>query len=466
MNNELYIKIKEHLGKLTQNTMWEGHVFTVGGCVRDEIMGEEVKDIDVCITLPNGGIRFADWLWNNGHAKKPATVYPQYGTAMLQLKSFPEVDLEFAQTRKEQYADHTCRNPETTFGNIEEDSYRRDLTINSLYCDLSSGEIVDITGRGVEDIRNHVVRTPKEPDLVYDEDPLRILRCIRFASRYGWEIEPATYNGMIRKVNRLEILKKERIREELDKMLTHKHPVMAMELLRKTGAMHFVIPQLEETYEMMQNDYHFGTVWEHTMMALEKLKSDSLELRMAALLHDIGKTRVRSVSEGKVHFLKHELASADMVEEILRPLKYSNDFIHNVAFLVGNHMRCKKWGNECENMKAKSLRKLQFECVTEARFRDLMLLIDADNKAHDANHCMSRQVEIILQYSEKMKEEGSTMFGYKLPIEGKEIMQIKGIKQGPKVRECIDYLLKLAFVNPQRDKTEVIKLLKGYKISK
>ena len=467
MKHEVYTKIKQFLGELIAGTEWEGNIYTVGGCVRDELMGGEIKDIDLCVSLPSGGIRFAEWLRDNRHAMKGVTVYPNYGTAMLRLKAFPDVELEFVQTRKEKYIDHSCRNPETAFGSIEDDCMRRDLTINALYCNVSTGEIVDITDKGKDDIRNRVIRTPAAPDLTYDDDPLRILRCIRFASRYGWEIESETFDGMLRNVQRLAIITKERVKDELDKMLTCQHPVMAMELLRKTGAMHYVIPELEETYDMTQNEYHFGTVWEHTLAVMEHLKSDRLELRMAALLHDIGKIRVRTIDQmSKVHFLKHELASANMIDELLRPLKYSNDFISEVTFLVKHHMACKTWGYECEHMKAKKLRKLQYLCGTEERFRDLMMLIEADNNAHAADRCMPLQVELILQHTEKMKAEGSAMFGYKLPLTGKDVMEIKGIKPGPEVKECLDYLLKLAFSNPLRDKEETIKHLRGYRLQR
>ena len=418
------------------------------------------------MNLPSGGIRFAEWLRDKGQAMQGVTVYPNYGTAMLHLNTFPEIELEFVQTRKEKYIDHSCRNPETAFGTIEDDCMRRDLTINALYCNVSTGEIVDITGKGVEDIRNHIIRTPNDPDVIYDDDPLRILRCIRFASRYGWEIEKETYEGMVRTVDRLEIITKERVKEELDKMLTCQHPVMAMELLRKTGAMHYVISELEETYDMTQNEYHFGTVWEHTMTVLERLNSAKLELRMAALLHDIGKIRVRTEEGGKVHFLQHELAGAEMVDELLRPLKYSNDFIRETIFLVKNHMLTKSWGDNCEHMKDKTLRKWQYVCGTEERFRNLMLLIDADNNAHAPEYCMPHQVELILQRTEEMKAESTAMFGYKLPLTGKDVMEIKGIGSGPQVKECLDYLLKLAFVNPLRDKEETMKHLKGYRLQK
>ncbi len=464
MKQEKYIQIKDYLRDLIKGTEWEGHVFAVGGCVRDEIMGQEIKDIDLCVSLPSGGVRFAEWLRDNNHALKEVTIYPSYGTAMLHLKAFPDVELEFVQTRKEKYIDHSCRNPETAFGTIEDDCGRRDLTINALYSNVSTGEIVDITGKGVEDIRNHIIRTPNDPDVIYDDDPLRILRCIRFASRYGWDIEQITYEGMIRNVPRLVIITKERVKDELNKMLICSHPVMAMELLRKTGAMHYVIPELEEIYDMTQNEYHFGTVWEHTMAVMEQLKSDKLALRMAALLHDIGKIRTRVEMDGKAHFLKHEVVGAAMMNEVLRPLRYSNEFVREVSFLVENHMLSKSWGKECEHMKEKTLRKWQYICNTEERFRDLMLLIDADNNAHALEHCMPHQVELILRRTEEMKAEGSAMFGYKLPITGEEVMQLKGIMPGLEVKNCLDYMLKLAYVNPMRDKEEFVKHLKGYRL--
>ena len=200
-----------------------------------------------------------------------------------------------------------------------------------------TGEIVDITGKGVDDIKNHIIRTPNDPDTIFDDDPLRILRCIRFASRYGWEIEYDTYEGMVRNVSRLKIITKERVKDEFCKMLTCKHPIMAMELLRKIGAMHYVIPELEETYSMTQNEYHFGTVWEHTMMVLEGIKDDNMILRISALLHDIGKIRVCTEEDGKIHFLKHELKSGEMIDELLRPLKFSNEIIKEVTFSTDNN---------------------------------------------------------------------------------------------------------------------------------
>jgi poly(A) polymerase len=211
MKKELYISITERLRELIRGTEFEGHVLSVGGCVRDDIMGLEIKDIDLAVTLPDGGIQLAEWLERNGHTSGHVVTYPTYHTAMFRLKDFPDEELEAVQTRKEKYNDHSSRNPVTAFGSIEEDCMRRDLTINALYRDISTGEIIDITSHGTDDIRHHIIRTPTDPDLTYDDDPLRILRCIRFASRYGWTIEPDTWAGMLRNVQRLDIISRERI---------------------------------------------------------------------------------------------------------------------------------------------------------------------------------------------------------------------------------------------------------------
>ena len=257
----------------------------------------------------------------------------------------------------------------------------------------------------------------------------------------------------------------QRIREELDQMLTGPNPVPAMEQLRRTGAMHDVVPELEETYEMTQNKYHSGTVWDHTMAVLDGVKSDKLVVRMAALLHDVGKVRTREVTaDGNVHFLGHEEAGAEMVETILQRLGYGEDFIDEVQFLVRNHMVVKQTGEKAERLRDKKLRKLMYTCWTEERFRDLMTLADADNKAHAEGHTMPDQVPAVLEKAEAMKGDGSAMFEFKLPLTEEDVMRIKGIEPGPAVQECLDYLLKLAFVDPRRSKDDYIKLLRGYRI--
>lgn len=467
MKKELYIAIRESLKGLIRGTEFEGQVLCVGGCVRDEIMGHEIKDIDLAVTMPDGGIRLAEWLEANGHTAFHVVTYPTYHTAMFHLKDYSDIELEAVQTRKEKYSDRDSRNPVTAYGTIKDDCMRRDLTINALYRNVSTGEVIDITGHGLDDIRDHIIRTPADPDLTYDDDPLRILRCIRFASRYGWEISTETWDGMLRNVERLSIITVERIYDEFMKMLSGAHPIMAMELLRKSGAMHYVIPELEATYDMAQNSYHFGTVWEHTMKVLENISAvtDRADLRLTALLHDIGKIRTREVGEdGNVHFIDHEIEGAVLVKDMMTRLKFPNKTIDDVAFLARYHMTCKPWDEMKQSKLDRKIRKLQYICKTEERFDDLMTLIHADNMAHADGKCLPDQVPMIRKRTSEMLVDGTAMFGFKPWLTGNEIMQLKGIKPGPQVKECLDYLMKLAFVNPIRDKEEVIKHLNGYRL--
>ena len=304
-------------------------------------------------------------------------------------------------------------------------------------------------------------------DKIYTDDALRILRSVRMSAKLNFNITPPTFEGMKRNVDRLSIITKERIQDELNKMLMCDNPVMAMKLIRDIGAMKYIIFPLELTYYLVQNKYHcYNTVWEHTMKVLDNIKNNSsLEVRIAALLHDIGKVRTRTVDDnGNVHFYRHELLSAIMCEDILRELKYSNDFIHTVQILVKNHMRCKNWGKNCEHMKDKSLRKMEYELGDN--MMDCLVLIDADNKAHAPEYCMPNQVQHIIERLEYFKENGLSMKGYKLPVDGNDVMKVLGIEPCATVKGCLNWLMKFAFVNPKITKEELLNKIKQFKNDK
>ena len=474
MTKDKFYKIVLYLKDLINGTKFEGKTYVVGGAVRDLYMDKEIKDIDIVVELPSGGIEFANWMEENGHTHGNVVTYPTYGTAMFHLKEYPEVEIECVQTRKEQYKDKNSRNPETEYGTLYEDAMRRDLSINSLFLNISTNQIVDCCG-GLNDIKNHVIRVTSTPEIVYEEDGLRILRCVRFFSRFhaenkDWHIDENTLKGMRDKVDRLSIITKERIADELNKMLMCDDPVCAMRLLVDIGAMRYVIPELCNLVGLEQNKYHSDDAWGHTLNVLNLVAkrpfygAAELEVRMAALLHDIGKPHVKSVDDkGRVHFYGHELAGADIVEIILRRLKYSNDFINEVKFLVENHMRTKQWGDTCEHMKDKTLRKLQYQCGY-ARFFELLTLIDADNKSHAIDHCLPNQVYMINKFTNRMVDDNTDMFDYKLPINGDDVMFIKGIEPGRDVKDCLEYAMKLAYNNPKITRTELLKHIKGYDI--
>lgn len=465
MTKDTYVAILKYIKDVISGTKYENNVFVCGGAVRDYIMGNTIKDVDMCITIPNGGIEFANYLHEQLLLTHKPVVYPTYGTAMFILKEFPSIEIEVVQTRKEQYKDVNSRNPEVVFGTLEEDCKRRDLTINSLYYDISKEKCLDMTGLGLSDIENHVIRTTNNPDIIFSDDPLRIMRCIRFSCRYGWDIEETTFNGMKNNSERLSIITTERIQDEFNKMLLSDNPVQALNKLMEINVMKFVIPELEDAWSMEQNKYHIGTVWEHSVKVLEIVssKSNSLVLRMAALLHDIGKIKVKTIDEnGNVHFYKHETMT-ELVKNILKRLKYPNTFVKDVTFLTKNHMRTKHWGDDCKNMRIRSLRKLQFECGKKY-FSDLMILIDADNNAHAEGYCLPNQVENILKVSTTLEAEGSDMLDYHLPINGNDVMDVRCIKSGEEVKHCLDYAVKLAYNNPKMPKELFLKHIKGYRI--
>ena len=243
-------EIKEALKEAIRGTDYENRTYIVGGAVRDMVMGVEIKDIDMVVNIPNGGLKLAKYLFNAGYLVHEPIEYPQYSVSMFVLKEFPDVEIEAVQTRSEKYTDSNSRNPETAFGSIEEDCIRRDLTINSLYMNVVTDEILDLTGRGIDDINNHIIRvTNNDPDIVFVDDPLRILRIVRFASRYGWKIDGPTYEAMKRNVDRLSIISIERINDEFSKIIICNHPKMALNLLRDIDAIKYIIPELESLYD-------------------------------------------------------------------------------------------------------------------------------------------------------------------------------------------------------------------------
>ena len=456
-----YLDICNTIKHMIENSEYRGNVYVVGGAVRDYVMGNEIKDVDIVISLPNGGINFANYLFENDYLTSQPVVYPTYGTAMFKLKKFPNIEIEAVQTRKEQYKDKKSRNPETEYGSLYEDAMRRDLTINALYYDLTNEEILDVTEKGLDDIENEVVEVTSTPNVVFSDDPLRILRVIRFASRFQWEIEKTTFEGMIANVDKLSIISKERVRDELNNMLLCKKPSIALEYIKQIGAMKYVIPELIETYEMVQNIYHdYNTVWKHILMTIDNSKPD-IEVRVAALLHDIGKIRTKTIDDnGKVHFYDHEAVSSEMCVDILRKLKYSNDFIKIVTIMIKSHMLVKNWKNDLSHMKEKKLHKLEYRLGDN--FYKCLDLIDADNKSHGKEFCLSNQVDRILEIEKTMQECGTSLINYKLPINGNDIIEVLNIPPSKDVDKCLKWLMTFVYNKPKITKEELLKNIKQY----
>lgn len=457
-----YHNILSFLKELIADTEWEGHLFAVGGCCRDEIIGCEIKDIDLAVSLPGGGIAFAEWIHNKGLAVKEPVKFPVFGTAMLRLKKFPDDEIEIVQTRAEKYTDATSCDPTTVFGTIESDCRRRDLTINALYYDISRQQILDILGYSIDDIHKHIIRTPDDPDSTFDDDPVRILRAVRLSARYGWEIEPNTYNALKTNIHRLEIVRKERMQAEFDKMLNGANPTQALEMLRDIGAIPYIMPELVPMFDLQQNDNHIGTVWTHTMAVIDKLPPIPV-LRMAGLLHEMGKTTGSHTGhDGRIHFTGHERKGRGLIINALRRLRYDSGFIDKVLFLIVNHKATKTWGPKAENMNPASLRRLQYRCASHERLNRLLTLIDADNRSFAPGHGMPEQVDIIRKASAEMDHNHTSMFNYRQPISQGKIRKIKGLGPDDDIKPYCDFIMKQIFADPKISKDIIRRKLLTY----
>ena len=444
-----FFSIINYIKNIIQDTKFDKHVFAVGGSVRDFYMGNEIKDIDLVIDIENGGIEFAKFCMDKGLLAHDVVLFERYGTAMFKFLEFPDDEIECVMTRGEKYPDRDSRNPETVFSSIEDDCVRRDLTINALYYNITDCKIVDMVG-GIQDIDNKVIRTTnKNPDVVYDDDPLRVLRTVRFATRYGWDIERKTYESMKKYVDRLEIISKERIKDEFNKILLSDNAVMGIRTLCDIGAMKYIIPEVDEMIGMKQNAFHFGDVFEHTMALLDydtkHFKDEDIAVRLALLLHDIGKIKTRTVGDdGRVHFYEHEFAGSEMVVDILKRLKYDNKTIDTVKFLVKNHMRTKNFGNDCVKIKPKSFNKLAYICKNEYLYKSLARVIECDNNSHKEEHNITGQYEYLMNRI----DDAVKMFNYKLPVDGNDVMDVLKISGGVLVKKVLDRLINHAFSNP------------------
>jgi len=217
---------------------FERVTFFAGGCVRDYLLGRKTEDFDLTVALPDGGIRLADYLFQLGLVSQPA-VYPRFGTALVHFKGHK---LELVMTRRESYRMRS-RKPEVLFGTLEQDVLRRDFTVNALLMGLQDRKILDISGRGLADLPAQVIRATVSPELIFQEDPLRLLRAVRFATTLGFEIEDETYNCIKANAFRLNELSGGRIREELVRLLTDRNWLKGINLLQDTGLLPYLLQQ-------------------------------------------------------------------------------------------------------------------------------------------------------------------------------------------------------------------------------
>ena len=301
-----------------------------------------------------------------------------------------------------------------------------------------------------------------DPEEVYDDDPVRILRAIRFAARLGWEIDPAAYRAICNNTPRLNIVSPERTRSEVEKMMAGPDPLRAFGLLEKTGALEHSLPELQRMVGQRQDsEYHDTTVWEHTLNVLGDLESDDPRVLWAALLHDVAKSGKDSMaSNGKTaRGRSHSSMSAAVARGLLRRLRFQRDFIDEVCFMISHHSDTKRWGNLAEKATKADIRYLQCACRSPQRLARLLTLIDADNRNYRPGHRMPDQAAAILRRSRELEETHEDMFSYSLPFSDLELSAHSGLKKPRDLRRLREDLIRLVAKDPQIKRKQLLGIL-------
>lgn len=393
--------------------------YVVGGYVRDYYLRRPSSDIDVVVV--GSGIAVAEELGKMLGAK--VVVYKTYGTAMLRWR---DAEVEFVGARKESYTPES-RNPHVEPGTLEDDQRRRDFTINAMAWSVNGknfGELVDPFG-GMEDMEDCIIRTPCEPDTTFSDDPLRMMRAVRFASQLGFDIDDETFDGICRQAERIKIISKERIIVELNKILASPVPSIGLSLMHTSGLLKYVLPELERMSGIERRGKHaHKDNFEHTMKVLDNLakRSDNLWLRWAALLHDIGKPTTKSYEpQHGWTFHQHEVVGSKMIPQLFRRMKLPmNEPMRFVQKMVFLHMRPIVLSEDLVTDSA--VRRLLFEAGDD--IEELMTLCEADiTSGIDAK--VQRYMRNFELVRTKLKdlEERDRIRNFQPPITGDIIMQ-------------------------------------------
>ena len=435
----------------------------VGGPVRDAILGRLGNDLDFTTdALPKQSEKilekWADSVWDIGAA---------FGTVAGKKG---EITVEITTYRSESY-DSSSRKPDVEFGkSIEADLARRDFTINAMALELTTDQptFIDLFN-GVTDLQNKLIKTPGKPEDSFTDDPLRMMRAARFMSQLNFEVDPAIITAIKDMPARLEIISTERIRDEFTKIILSPSPRIGINLLVETGLANYFLPEVPKLKLEIDEHHHHKDVYEHSLTVLEKaigleqrLGGPNLTLRLAALLHDIGKPKTKQlIPGGGVSFHHHEVVGARMCKERLKKLRFDNQLVNDVSKLTFLHLRFHGYGlGEWTDSAVRRYVRDAGELLTH-----LHLLTRADCTTRNKQKAdglakiydqLEERIEVLMAQEELNK--------IRPDLTGDQIMQILGIKPSPMVGKAYDFLLELRLEHgPQGEEKATAELLKWRK---
>ncbi|MCC5917205.1 MAG: HD domain-containing protein [Cryomorphaceae bacterium] len=422
--------IFKRIGEAADDLGYEAYV--VGGYVRDHLLGRPLPN-DIDVVAVGSGIELAQNLSNRLPKKPKVTIFKRFGTAMLRHNN---IELEFVGARRESY-NADSRKPVVEDGTLEDDQRRRDFTINALAVRVNAlgfGTLIDPFD-GIKDLEREIIRTPLDPDITFSDDPLRMMRAVRFAAQLKFTIHPKTLAAIRKNANRLSIVSVERIMTEFNKIMTTKKPSVGLALLFETDLMHQFLPEIValQGVEEVEGHLHKDNFY-HTLEVVDNISknTENLWLRWAALLHDIGKPVVKKF-DPKVGwtFHGHEFLGGKMVNQVFRRLKLPLGATSKyVKKMVAMSSRPTALTNE--NVTDSAVRRLLFDAGDD--IDDLMILVEADitTKNERRKRRYLNNFQEVRQRLEKVEAEDK-LRNWQPPISGEEIMKVFDLPPGREV---------------------------------
>jgi poly(A) polymerase len=407
-----------------KGTAFDGDLFLVGGAVRDELLRRQGSD-DFDLVTRQSAPDLAKFLFEQQVSSIYPVIFERFGTAMVEVDG---VKIELVTARKESYAKNS-RKPVVAPGTYKDDALRRDFTVNTLMRSLHDESLIDPLEQGVQDLENRILRTPLDPVRTFEDDPLRMLRAIRFRWKFDLTPVKGLYDAIYMKRSRLKIISFERIRDELQKMLLHSTASDALDDMMKLGLFDIIAPEFKPMVKCEQGKYHHLDVWDHTRLVVKNLApTDDFPLVLSGLLHDVGKPPTRTIDEnGNTRFFGHEAVGADMARTILARWKLSSDEIARTANLVKNHMRLGSAPVFTDSAARRLIKDLGPD------LESLLTLVNADANALKTGVRVFDLGEI----RQTISRVQSATPAHKLtsPLTGEEIMKLTGLPPGKKVGE-------------------------------